>query len=61
VTWGWTQSAKAVADSKRIDLWDFRNIVQEIADTIGKKRSYFVDDTLRTIGLFAIARGRSSS
>jgi hypothetical protein len=55
VTWGWTQSAKAVADGEGILLWDFRNIVQEIADTISKRRSYFVDDTLRTIGLFSLA------
>ena len=61
VTWDWTQSAKAVADDKGIELWSFKDIVQEIAGTIGEKRSYFVDDTLRTIGLFALARGRSSS
>jgi hypothetical protein len=56
VTWGWAENAKTEADGKGIELWDFREIVQEIADTIGKKRSYFVDDTLRTIGLFALAR-----
>jgi len=32
-----------------------RQIMREIAQSIRDKRSYFTDDTLRTIGLFARA------
>jgi hypothetical protein len=52
VTWDWTPDAKAAADSAGIELWDFRQIMREIARSIIDKRSYFTDDTLRTIHLF---------
>jgi hypothetical protein len=53
VTWGWTPEAKAAADTNGIELWDFRQIMRQIDSSIRGKRSYFTDDTLRTIGLFA--------
>jgi len=53
VTWGWTPEAKRQADSKGIILWDFRDIINEIAEACRDKRTYFTDDTLRTIQLFA--------
>ncbi len=52
VTWGWTEEAKKQADKAGIILWDFRDIIQEIAETFRKTRTYFTDDTLRTIQLF---------
>ena len=52
-TWGWTQEAKQQADQNRIILWDFRQVLREIADSFRNKRTYFTDDTLRTIQLFA--------
>ena len=55
VTWGWTGEAKAAADAAGIELWDFRQIMREIALSIRDKRHYFTDDTLRTIDLFARA------
>lgn len=55
VTWDWTLDAKAAADAAGIELWDFRQIMREIAQSIQKTRSYFTDDTLRTINLFARA------
>jgi hypothetical protein len=55
VTWDWTEDAKAVADEAGIELWDFRKIMREIAHSIHDKRSYFTDDTLRTINLFVRA------
>jgi hypothetical protein len=55
VSWGWTDEAKAAANAEQIQLWDFRELMREIADSIQGKRSYFADDTLRTIGLFARA------
>ncbi|HEV2161440.1 MAG TPA: hypothetical protein VGR52_04285 [Stellaceae bacterium] len=55
VTWGWTPEAKQAADSAGIKLWDFRDIMRQIAHSIHDKRSYFSDDTLRTINLFVRA------
>jgi hypothetical protein len=56
VTWGWTDDAKEQADLAGIALWDFRKIVGDISSTIVAERSYFGDDTLRTIGLFVRAQ-----
>jgi hypothetical protein len=55
VTWDWTPEAKAAADAAKpkITLWDFRQIMNEIAQPIHNSRSYFTDNTLRTLGLFA--------
>jgi len=52
VTWGWAAEAKEVADREGIILWDFRNILNEIAESCRGKKTYFTDDTLRTIQLF---------
>jgi hypothetical protein len=57
VTWDWTAEAKAAADTAGIELWDFRQIMRDIAQSIRDTRSYFTDDTLRTISLFARAIG----
>jgi hypothetical protein len=55
VTWDWTPDAKAAADTEGIELWDFRKLMRDIAESIRDTRSYFTDDTLRTISLFARA------
>lgn len=52
VTWGWTKEAKQKADDEGIILWDFRDILKEIAGACRDKKTYFTDDTLRTIQLF---------
>jgi hypothetical protein len=55
VTWGWQPDVKALADRKRIQLWDFRERVNEIAAACRDHKTYFTDDTARTIQLFAMA------
>jgi hypothetical protein len=55
VTWGWEEEAKRQADYAGIILWDFRDMIKEIAETLHKKKTYFTDDTLRTIQLFVKA------
>ncbi len=64
VTWGWTDEAKDRADKDGIELWDFRALMQEIADSCREGKTYFTDDTLRTIQLFtrsgAVARHKGS-
>jgi hypothetical protein len=56
VTWGWTPRAKQKADRARIMLWDFRGILNETAESC-RGKTYFRDDTLRTIQLF-LKRGK---
>lgn len=53
VTWGWEKEAKEQADREGIILWDFRDILKEIGKTCRDTKTYFTDDTLRTIQLFA--------
>lgn len=52
VTWGWDGAAKDEAKAAGIELWDFRDMIREIAETIRGSRQYFADDTLRTLNLF---------
>jgi hypothetical protein len=55
VTWDCTAEAKVAAVEAKIELWDFRQIMQDIARSIKLTPSYFIDDTLRTISLYARA------
>lgn len=55
VSWGWEAAVKDKAGNHGIQLWDFRNILKEIAASSERKRIYFTDDTLRTLQLFARA------
>jgi hypothetical protein len=52
VTWGWMEEAKAGAEEKGIVLWDFRDILQEVGKLCRQAKTYFADDTLRTLQLF---------
>ncbi len=52
VTWGWDEAAAEQAAASDIDLWDFRDLIGEVADEIRGARTYFADDTLRTLNLF---------
>jgi hypothetical protein len=55
VTWGWTKKAEDQARQNNIILWDFRHILREIAEKCRGVKTYFTDDTLRTIQLFVKA------
>ena len=55
VTWGWTENAAQLANSKNIVLWDFRDLMEGIAEEFRTQRSYFTDDTLRTLHLYTHA------
>lgn len=50
VTWDWNEEAKKQADEADIELWDFREIMHEIAENASCSE-YFTDDTLRTLQL----------
>jgi hypothetical protein len=58
VTWGATSDAAQQAAEHDVQLWDFRDLLQEIADAHKQRKTYFTDDTARTIQLFALAMGR---
>lgn len=51
VTWGWEPDAKAAAAKKGIVLWDFRAMLREMMDSCRGRRTYFTDDTMRTLDL----------
>jgi hypothetical protein len=55
VIWEWGPGVKEAAAEHGIELWDFRELMREIADLGREKRTYFGDDTLRTLTLFAKA------
>lgn len=55
VSWGWTSEAGDRASNEGIVLWDFRSIIREVGESFSRKRSYFTDDTLRTLQLFVRA------
>ena len=52
VSWGWKEEAKASADANGIALWDFRDVLRKVAEGCSHQKTYFTDDTLRTIQLF---------
>ena len=55
VTWGATLEAEEQAKLHNVLLWDFRDLLHEIADASKVKKTYFNDDTARTIQLFDMA------
>ena len=55
VSWGWRPEVEAEAEKHGIMLWDFGDLMKQIADELQKKNSYFTDDTLRTLHLYARA------
>jgi len=52
VSWGWREAAAHEAKEQGIILWDFREILRGIADSVGAGKVYYTDDTLRTLQLF---------
>lgn len=55
VSWGWEEDVPAMATQAGIELWDFRSILREIALKSQADRTYFTDDTMRTLQLMAMA------
>jgi len=61
VTWDATESAKAEARASGIELWFFPQIITEITEAFKEKKTYFTDDTLRTLHLFAKVQKKQRS
>jgi len=53
VSWGWMPGAQETAATHGIELWNFGDMMREIADEFRGTRHYFTDDTMRTLHLFA--------
>lgn len=60
VSWGWTDDAEKVAAKNKIVLWDFRDLMNEITETLKTKRSYYTDDTMRILHLYSRTAGIKS-
>jgi hypothetical protein len=58
VSWGWRSGVQEAAESQGVELWDFRNLLLEIANSAGTQKTHFTDDTLRTLQLMAMAGRR---
>ena len=55
VSWDWDPVVEPMAMDQGIKLWRFADILGEIVDTFKDEKSYYMDDTLRTLQLFAKA------
>lgn len=53
VSWGWHEDVPSAAQKMGVELWDFREILEEIAQACCADRTYFTDDTMRTLQLMA--------
>jgi len=56
VTWGWQKDVPQAAKKAGVDLWDFKEILKDIADLSVSNKNYFIDDTMRTLQLMAMAQ-----
>lgn len=55
VAWDWNADAKQQAEEAGIDLWRIGDLMREISTQARSGRSYFTDDTLRTLQLYSMA------
>jgi len=55
VTWDATEDAVDAAETEGIEIWYFPNLLLEIARAHEKHSGYLIDDTARTIQLYAMA------
>ena len=53
VSWGWEQAVPDAATQAGVMLWDFRDILKEIAQKSRSHSTYFTDDTMRTLQLMS--------
>ena len=61
VSWKWDHDVEEAAEKASIELWDFREILKEIAASCCADRTYFTDDTMRSLQLMAMAMNDNNS
>jgi hypothetical protein len=55
VSWGWENGVVEAAKSEGVELWDFRQLLVEMAKIAADLKTHFTDDTMRTLQLMAMA------
>lgn len=55
VSWGWDANVPSTAQEMGVKLWDFQDILRQIVKMARVGRTYFTDDTMRTLQLIAKA------
>ena len=55
VTWDATKDAIEAAKTEGVEIWYFPNLLLEIASAHARHSGYLIDDTARTVQLYAIA------
>lgn len=58
VTWDCDPDVEVKAAHQGIDIWKFKDLLVEIATKFKSDRTYFTDDTLRTLQLYAMATSK---
>ncbi|MGD0655728.1 MAG: hypothetical protein ABSA16_15420 [Thermoguttaceae bacterium] len=53
VSWDWNADVPAAAKDAGVELWSFKEILRKIAERCQSYRTYFTDDTMRTLHLMA--------
>ncbi len=53
VTWGWENDVPDAAKQASIELWHFKEMIREIVNYSASEKTYFTDDTMRTLHLLA--------
>ena len=53
VSWDWRDDVPEAAKGAGVKLWSFREILRKISNDFQEKRTYFTDDTMRTLQLMA--------
>ena len=60
VTWDATEKARDLAAKEGIEIWYFPALLRDIAKAHKEHKTYFIDDTARTIQLYAMASEASA-
>lgn len=60
VSWGWEDGLVDIAQAEGIELWDFRDIMNDISSYCHQKKTYYIDDTLRTLQLFCLGANHTN-
>jgi hypothetical protein len=55
VAWDWTDEAEQQAEAAGIVMWRISDLMRDISEQARSGRSYFTDDTLRTLHLYAMS------
>lgn len=58
VTWGWAEGVPEAAKKAGVQLWSFQDLLIDISKAYKTSRTYFTDDTMRTLQLMAMASQR---